>query len=78
MKIRDFPSTLDFAIRNLNRENTNDTNSFEFNFNENMQKAINYIKKIVLEQYGTLKISETELNIKFQKALSLLNLSLCI
>ena len=62
MKIRDFPSTLDFAIRNLNRENTNDTNSFEFNFNENMQKAINYIKKIVLEQYGTLKISETELN----------------
>lgn len=62
MNLRSFSSTLNFAVKNLNHENTNDTSVFETLFDKIMQKASAYIQKIVIEQYGDLKISEEELD----------------
>lgn len=60
--MRSFSSTLNFAVINLNNESTNDTSDFENNFDKIMQKAASYIQKIVIQKYGTLAISEEELN----------------
>lgn len=63
MRIRDFFSTLNYAISILNSESSEEITSFEDNFDTIMKKAINYIKK-VLEEEKTKQEEGMETNIE--------------
>ena len=62
MRIRSFSSTLNFAITTLNEDKADDNVNLEKNFNEIMEKAAAYIRKIVAENFGEEEISESDLN----------------
>ena len=57
MRIRSFSSTLNFAITTLNEDKADDNVNLEKNFDEIMEKAAAYIRKIVAENFDGEEIS---------------------
>ena len=54
MKIRDFFSTLNFAISILNDRNNEDVRNFEDNFDDIMRESIGYIRRLAVENEDAL------------------------
>ena len=62
MRIRDFASTIVFALATLREDREDDNVNFEKNFNSIMKKSTEYIRKIVKEKFEENKPTVEELN----------------
>lgn len=62
MRIRDFASTLKFAIATLEEDREDDNINFEKNFNSIMKQAATYIRKIAQRKSVSSDVTELELN----------------
>lgn len=62
MRIRDFASTLVFALTTLREDREDDNVNFEKNFNSIMKKATEYIRKIAKSKFGEKEPTIEELN----------------